>query len=62
MHLLVLPLVFVGLTSKIMNKKISSLYDYDKDQYEIDYIFATMVNGIKLNSNIKKDTDESNRI
>lgn len=58
MHLLILPFVAVGLTSKYLSKRLvkqNSAYD---EQMQIDYIFASIVNSIDL----EDEKNEKNQI
>jgi hypothetical protein len=48
---IMLPIVFFGLLTRSMNKRISQMLSQVKHQDEIDYIFATMVNNLDLTEN-----------
>jgi hypothetical protein len=48
---IMLPIVFFGLFTRSMNKRISQMLHQVKHQDEIDYIFATMVNNLDLTEN-----------
>jgi len=48
MHLLLLPFVAIGLTSKYLSRRlVTQNAEYD-EQLQIDYIFASIVNSIDL--------------
>lgn len=58
MHLLILPFVSVGLTSKYLsNRLVKQNAAYD-EQMQIDYIFASIVNSIDL----EDEKNEKNQI
>ncbi len=48
MHLLLLPFVAVGFTSKFLSKRLVKNNSAYEEQLQYDYIFATIVNSINL--------------
>lgn len=43
-----LPVIFIGLLTRSLNKRLSSYANERSNQDEIDYIFASMINTIKI--------------
>lgn len=58
MHLLILPFVAVGLTSKYLSNRLVKQNTAYDEQMQIDYIFASIVNSIDL----EDEKNEKNQI
>jgi hypothetical protein len=60
MHTIMLPIVFLGLLTRSINKRLSSMMIHNQNQDNIDYIFATMVNGLNLTDEQEKNDSKTN--
>jgi hypothetical protein len=60
MHTIMLPIVFLGLLTRTINKRLSSMMLSNQNQDNIDYIFATMVNRLNLTDEQEENDSKTN--